>query len=629
MVLARADERQVWVRVVDSNGNETEFIDNIISASFTRVLDGMGSFGLQVVGTDGHALDNLTTGTKVNIYVFERNMKRLIGSGIIRSLRASDSSNNFTVTLTGPDELDDLRRKSVLLRLSYDNETIDDMVNGDTGLQGLLDFVNGWTASVSTSSSHYARFDGLSVLKAIQEIVEAKGTHFRLGSANQTIEIGDFGTSNGLTLLQAPIYTPDIDSNDDIGIIASIKVNEDADDVVDFIVPLGASSGSDITLTLEDSTRTSPYTIQSDTYNGVSYYYLGTSTKTLSQVFADNTLTIKTLVFDQIQIHSNSATDIQTAANALYDIASAYLDRHSTSLTEYDIVARKLRSNVLPGDKIRLMYKGFIEDANTGELMPPRDINSELWVMSVTENMSTDGLMTSLKLATVDRVMMDEARIIVGELERVRIRNLSVKPYPNTWAYTYTREMDSSNSAIVPLRITNRVLRAREVTVRIKTTPFRTLASGAAGGGDHRHKMFAFGFGTAVPSANRNYFAYADDGLNSVTIGLYANPGSNTEIWTHDSSGDHTHPLNYAINDDTSYPVGVTIKINGTDRTTALGGSWGAGGSITEVLDITQYITGAATLYQTHEIEFGCASGQGRIEVSIEIVADTQTLAVT
>jgi hypothetical protein len=638
------DDRTLWFEVYDGSGNrETEGpVVNIRNASITRVLDGVGNVSFGVPATDKRAMDLLVNDAKVRIYAFERNTKRLLGTGIIRQRRFNASSGDVLLSVSGPDELDDLTRKSVLLALEYDDETIAHIVNGDTGLTGLLDLVSGWSATVTASGNHYARFDGMSVLKALQELVEAKGTHFRLGTSASTIEVGDFGTDNGLVLVQAESYTPDMDSNDTIGLIESIVITEDGKDTIDFIVALGAGDGEtrlDLSLSDRSIVGGADYDIQSDTFNGKTYYYIGTSTKTIAQIIADNSLTMKVLVFDQIQVQSNSAADLLTASNALFDVAEAYLNRHKDLHTEYSIVARKIRSNIKPGDKMRLTYKGWIADSN-GNLLPPQDINDLFWVMEVTENINIDEITTSLKLASVDRVQKDAARIIVGELEKARIRELNIKAFTSKYNFVFEKEIDSTHDVLLPLEFTSRTLRVRSVILRLETTPFRTTATGAAsggsssqtsaGGGDHTHVMFGNGFGAVIPTANTLYNA-----AGGQTVGFYAN-GSPATLTTFASSGththdvtipSHTHALNYGINDDTVYPADVTITINGVDRTTALGGDWGASGSAVDVtLDITQYITGEATLQKVHPILFGCGSSQGMVKVTVTVYEDIQNL---
>lgn len=637
------NERSLWLEIYDGSGNRdaTGPLVHIRSASVTRVLDGVGRVAFSVPSTDKRATDLLINDAKVRLYAYERTAKRLLGTGIVRNRRFSAGSSDTTLTISGPDELDDLTRKSVLLSLEFNDKTIAHIVNGDTGLTGLLDLVTGWSATVTASGNHYARFDGMSVLKALQELVEAKGTHFRLSGAS-AIEVGDFGTDNGLVLVQAENYTPDMDSNDTIGLIEDITITEDGKDVIDFIVALGAGDGEtrlDLSLSDRSIVGGADYDIQSDTFNGKTYYYIGTSTKTIAQIIADNSLVMKVLVFDQIQVQSNSAADLLTASNALYDVAEAHLNRHKDIHTEYSLTARKIRSNIKPGDKIRLTYKGWIADAD-GNLLPPQDINDLFWVMEVTENINLDEITTSLKLGSVDRIQKSSERIIVGELEKARIRELNIKAFTSKYNFVFEKEIDSTHDVLLPLEFTSRTLRVRSVILRLETTPFRTTATGAASGGssaatsaaggDHSHVMFGNGIASVDVASNTLY-----NSAGGQTVVLYAN-GSPATLTTFASSGTHshsvtipahTHNLSYGINDDTVYPADVTITINGVDRTTALGGDWGTSGSAVDTtLDITQYITGEATLQKVHPILFGCGSSQGMVKITVTVYEDIQNL---
>ncbi len=133
---------------------------------------------------------------------------------------------------------------------------------------------------------------------------------------------------------------------------------------------------------------------------------------------------------------------------------------------------------------------------------------------------------------------------------------------------------------------------------------------------------------TPSGSATLRQYNFMDSGLNNVTAQWYS--VNNVDVYTYDASGDHAHDMNYGINDDTEYPDTLRVSINGTDRTTALGGPWGGGGSAVDVtLDVTDYINAAATLQQEHTVQFSCDGGQGEVEVLVELYEVIQTIAVT
>ncbi len=94
-------------------------------------------------------------------------------------------------------------------------------------------------------------------------------------------------------------------------------------DLINWVIALGAGEGV-AALTLEKSTRTSPFTVQSIVGpDGNLQYYLSdaTSVATYGQIE-------KIISFKQIAPLSNSETDIINAANALFDAAAEWLTRH-------------------------------------------------------------------------------------------------------------------------------------------------------------------------------------------------------------------------------------------------------------------------------------------------------------
>ncbi len=81
----------------------------------------------------------------------------------------------------------------------------------------------------------------------------------------------------------------------------------------------------------------------------------------------------------------------------------------------------------------------------------------------------------------------------------------------------------------------------------------------------------------------------------------------------------------YGVFQDTVYPAGVGVKINGVDLGISIGTS---GSSTTHEVTITDELNNAiGGLQQRHTIEFYCASSYGRIEVEVHMVASIQAIA--
>jgi len=121
--------------------------------------------------------------------------------------------------------------------------------------------------------------------------------------------------------------------------------------------------------------------------------------------------------------------------------------------------------------------------------------------------------------------------------------------------------------------------------------------------------------------------------------------GATADLYTEGASGththdivipDHTHDMTYGIFDNTGVtPVGVTVSVNGTDLTNDLFGQATlapSGGFINRVADVTELTdaiqNASGGLQQVHDIEVACTSGQGRVQVTIEVYEITQTITI-
>jgi len=98
---------------------------------------------------------------------------------------------------------------------------------------------------------------------------------------------------------------------------------------------------------------------------------------------------------------------------------------------------------------------------------------------------------------------------------------------------------------------------------------------------------------------------------------------------------DHTHPQKYGIYDDSHYPQNIYLWINGTDRTSALGGPWASSDAAVQVeVDIAQYLkdSNGDLVRKTHTITFKATDGidnQGVVLAQIDMLMTIQSIAVS
>ncbi len=560
---------QIWADVFDAAGNRLGEgpITSIGSAKITRVLDGAGEISLSLPLTDGRVNDLITNECRVTLWLYQANGdKRELGRGILRKLNGKDA-NELTLSPNGPDQLDELRRKSVLLARIYNGTAV------NTAVAALVGLVSGWTVDTTGITGNlYARFDGMSVLAALQEVAKNRGLHFRL-NGDKAITFGALGDTAPLRIIQAGQAAAmlNLERNDDVALIESLTWVHDSEAVANWIIPLGGGQG-EAALTLKHCTRSIAggyaYNVQTMTGpDGSTLYYLADATSIAAYGQIEKTFTC------EITPVSHSSVDLTNAANALYDAAVAYLLRYKDKQTVYSVTLKKAYETLKPGQKVPLVYKGFVYDPD-GAIVSWADLNTEFWITKVTESVSADGVTTSLEISNVDRAVEDTAAVIVGAIESVTLKNVQVQPYPAVFTYVYTDTVQQSGSyqryliypaaqfgknAKFTLPIDDSVLSIIRVKLTIKTRPLYVL----------------------------DYTEAFHDLVN----------GSRPDTTRY-----------YLVAEDTHYPTAVHLWINGSDVSTTLGGPWHTAGedsALDVTLDVTDIILAAGT-YGAHDIQVSC-----------------------
>jgi len=156
------------------------------------------------------------------------------------------------------------------------------------------------------------------------------------------------------------------------------------------------------------------------------------------------------------------------------------------------------------------------------------------------------------------------------------------------------------------------------------------------GPGNHQHVIYAHGYHQHPAAGSHSHGSAGSHSHQQVVtlmrtwdcqdvngrwqnIGI-GSPATNiSDIWTYEAAGshthtvnDHTHPISYGIYIST-LPTSITVKINGVDRTSALGGPFN---SDQANLDISSYLV----IGQWNTIELG-SSQLGRIDATVFIQA--------
>lgn len=249
---------KIYADVYDAAGNllGPGPLTNIKAASVTRVLDGPGQISLDVPLADPRVQDLVSSERRVVLYTADPGIAsgintltaREVGRGIIREIKGSNTA--ALQTLGGPDQLDELRRKNTLLARKYDGVLCADVVDDLIGL------VSGWAATTTNTPANglFARFDGASVLKAIQEIAKQQGLHFRW-NADHSISFGPLGDAAPIRVIQTGHrLMRTLELNDAVALIDTLTWLDDSNEIVNWVIPVGGGQG-EAALTLQHCTR--------------------------------------------------------------------------------------------------------------------------------------------------------------------------------------------------------------------------------------------------------------------------------------------------------------------------------------------------------------------------------------
>lgn len=542
---------KLWADVYDVTETKVGAVYSIVTATVNKALDEIGSLAISTPATDTDALTLLTNEARVRVYVEHDGVSRELGRGVIRKKTATANGSGYTLNFDCVGSMDALNRKSVLLGRSYTDQPIATIAADLTAL------VSGWSVGVDAGAGNQtARYDGVSVFKALLRTASEKGLHVREGEDANTVEIGAFGDDSGVFIVSASHNNDQLLGNNEVVLIEIIVQETDSRDVVNWVIPMGAGEGS-AAQTLKLATATS-YPIGTMTApDGSTLHYISdtTSITTYGQIE-------KIVTFKEIGPVANSTTAKTLAADELYDAAVAWLIRNKDPLVTYRVTVRKPRAVLRPGQLVTMSYKGYVQtDAGGGELVPISVENEQFWLMKVTERITDNGDVLDLQISSIDRYQQDMNKIVVDAIESMQARNVSVQTFP-AWIINSSKDFIQTDTVIGGFSW--------------KTADF---------------KMKIDSLVTDVISVR----------LQFKTETLYATAQVSTAgVWT---------PIyNQRILKGTIYPNGVNLAVNGVDVTSALGGPWGSGSAIDVDVDITTYIVNAVGgIYQDHSLVFSCS----------------------
>lgn len=265
-----------------------------------------------------------------------------------------------------------------------------------------------------------------SILAILNKMAELTGTHFRLGTGRQIVWLFNVTPSSGLRAVK------DVDpvaaaSNPAICLITGLEYIQDSTALISQITPWGSGT-SDTRLRLAETaadpnktTRTAPdgYTLDLDS-----------NTIRRDDAETDYGYFNKQQSFNDVSVGLDSdqpgyAAALVAARNQLFDAALEYLRSHSYLQESFRLSVVKLDAEVLPGQTIRVEYRGVgtVTNPYTGQTSTSRwiDINRDLLILEVTTEFDENGVRTpGLVVAAVDRWPSNDVELLLGLLRQVQ-----------------------------------------------------------------------------------------------------------------------------------------------------------------------------------------------------------------
>jgi len=353
------------------------------------------------------------------------------------------------------------------------------------------------------------RMDGISVWGALVRVAETFALLLREDAINAEIDVGSFGANpRGLRFQNAQQMTAALGASENVFAIADIAEIASSEDVWTRVIPLGVNqgiAGAVPAMNLRYATRTAPYPIVSFTGPDSETQY------SMEDYSAQATYGVRTkvLYLKDAAALGLSATDFQGAANTMYDRAATWLARHSTPQTSYAVRVlgmKHLTSDGVPvfsvGDKVRVVYRGVVQDASGGRLW--KEIDQSLYIMSYRRSWAGSTDVWDFVLSNIPRQVDDDGNRTVQMMEQVSTLQAVPSPF---------------------IMLASAALRADKHGFQAKRLS-----------GQYSFEALGGNFGMIPPPAGNEDMDYNNDGVISIldlsfAAGNYPPRRSGTTIW--------------------------------------------------------------------------------------------------
>lgn len=406
-----------------------------------------------------------------------------------------------------------------------------------------LDTSNGGYAT--TAGTYYGRLVGPTVLKALTRLHERTGEHWIYrpdlsGSDRKIIWIRAAGTASGYRAIAHAGNARALESNPYVLPITNFEEIEDGYELVNRVYLRGAGQDLDRTaLTIEASTRTSDSTYTVNTSASYVQYAPSGYGYRLREVM---------LQFEDIAPISNTAADIQAAANMVVDAGKAWLAPRAGLARFYRMQVASLPADLRPGQSVRAVIKEV--RLSTGEVI--HDIDEDLIVLVIKTTYTPSGATYDLDVATVDRYPKDQDEETYTELEKAQISQSHTQIGPAVYSWSFDEDFDDTAAAELYFWMGSEIANVQQVLLRFKIEPLHSTVKAVGG--------------TSTSTGASSTSTTGGGGGTTVSSGASSTSSSGASTTSTTAGGSaHTHTVNIAGH---SHSFGVALGIGATREVT-------------------------------------------------------------
>lgn len=443
-----------YIQIEDSAGNKLGPgpITSAEGWESTSRMDQAGSFAFTMPASDEKAAF-VQKKRIARAYALINDEWTEIGAGIIDKLdQAPDANGQVMMSVSG----DDLARE-----LDYRSVGFLGLATGGGGPVSQLSAVAsiatyapaGWVFSTETSppvDAVYGQFAGESILAAAIAIAEKTQSHFRVGPGRLLEYFVDF-TPAGVRAIRAQG-----DLAPETCAIVDLSEVTESFDLITRVYPFGAGQGR-ARLTLAASNRTAP---TGYTANLAQNYIQKTD------AFTTYGLIERWVEFKDIAPLSNTDADLQSAANALFDLARIHLERNSVQARHFTLGLAQCSQVLRPGQTIQVDYR----DVTAGLV-----IDEELNILEATLRIDAQGIRTTrVVVADQDRWPANDVDVIVGRMAEAKIYQAHPQLNANSYTTGYSKNVDESETATFRFRFGSEVVQLQQVLFEFQLLPFES-----------------------------------------------------------------------------------------------------------------------------------------------------------